>query len=166
MSSLPKKWTCTHLQKISVFNSPNPFHSSLLQVRDQCARSGQCQDTPRYCAALESWTVLLALLRPNCLCCLATLPFINHFHLHHSFQVLWNLVVLVPLEKRMATHSGILAWRIPWTEDSGKLQSMESQRVEHDQETNYSPWSHRESNMTKQLTTVHEVTESWTWPSD
>lgn len=97
MSSLPKKWTCTHLQKISVFNSPNPFHSSLLQVRDQCARSGQCQDTPRYCAALESWTVLLALLRPNCLCCLATLPFINHFHLHHSFQVLWNLVVLVVL---------------------------------------------------------------------
>ena len=32
-----------------------------------------------------------------------------------------------PLEKGMATHSGILAWRIPWTEDPGRLQSMGSQ---------------------------------------
>ena len=31
-----------------------------------------------------------------------------------------------PLEKEMTTHSSILAWRIPWTEDSGGLQSMES----------------------------------------
>ena len=40
-----------------------------------------------------------------------------------------------PLEKGMATHSSILAWRIPWTEESGGLQSMESQGVEsgHDQ---------------------------------
>ena len=37
-----------------------------------------------------------------------------------------------PLEKGMATHSGILAWRIPWTEESGVLQSMGSQRVGHD----------------------------------
>ena len=36
-----------------------------------------------------------------------------------------------PLEKRMATHSSILAWRIPWTEEPGGLQSMESQRVRH-----------------------------------
>ena len=35
------------------------------------------------------------------------------------------------LEKRMATHSRILAWRIPWTEKAGGLQSMESQRVRH-----------------------------------
>ena len=37
-----------------------------------------------------------------------------------------------PLEKGMATHSSILAWRIPWTEEPGGLQSMGSQRVEHD----------------------------------
>ena len=36
-----------------------------------------------------------------------------------------------PLEKEMATHSNILAWRIPWTEESGGLQSTESQRVGH-----------------------------------
>ena len=36
-----------------------------------------------------------------------------------------------PLEEGMATHSSILAWRIPWTEEPGGLQSMELQRVEH-----------------------------------
>ena len=37
-----------------------------------------------------------------------------------------------PLEKEMATHSSILAWRMPWTEDPDRLQSMGSQRVGHD----------------------------------
>ena len=37
-----------------------------------------------------------------------------------------------PLEKEMATHSITLAWKIPWTEDTGRLQSMGSQRVRHD----------------------------------
>ena len=37
-----------------------------------------------------------------------------------------------PLEKGMATHSSILAWRIPWTEEPSGLQSMGSQRVRHD----------------------------------
>ena len=36
------------------------------------------------------------------------------------------------LEKEMATHSSILAWRIPWTEEPGGLQSTGSQRVRHD----------------------------------
>ena len=36
-----------------------------------------------------------------------------------------------PLEKGKATHSSILAWRIPWTEEPGGLQSMVSQRVGH-----------------------------------
>ena len=37
-----------------------------------------------------------------------------------------------PLETEMATHSSTLAWRIPWTEEPGGLQSMASQRVRHD----------------------------------
>ena len=37
-----------------------------------------------------------------------------------------------PLEKEMATHSSILAWRIPWTEEPGGLQSTGSQGVGHD----------------------------------
>ena len=36
-----------------------------------------------------------------------------------------------PLEKDMATHSSILAWKIPWTEEPVRLQSMGLQRVEH-----------------------------------
>ena len=40
-----------------------------------------------------------------------------------------------PLEEEMATHSGILAWKIPWTEEPGRLQYMVSQRVGHD-------WAH------------------------
>ena len=38
----------------------------------------------------------------------------------------------VPLEKDMATHSSTIAWKIPWMEEPGKLQSMRSQRVGHD----------------------------------
>ena len=50
---------------------------------------------------------------------------------------MWETVVqslgrIDPLEKEMATHSGTLAWKIPWTEKPGRLQSMESQRVRHD----------------------------------
>ena len=37
-----------------------------------------------------------------------------------------------PLEEEMATHSNILAWEIPWGEEPGGLQSMDSQRVGHD----------------------------------
>ena len=40
------------------------------------------------------------------------------------------------LAKQMATHSSILAWRVPWTEESGKLQSIGSQRIGHDWVTN------------------------------
>ena len=37
-----------------------------------------------------------------------------------------------PLEKEMAIHYSTLAWKTPWTEDPGRLQSMGSQRVKHD----------------------------------
>ena len=43
-----------------------------------------------------------------------------------------------PLEKEMATHSSILAWRIPWMEEPGGLQSMGLQRVGHDWATSLS----------------------------
>ena len=44
----------------------------------------------------------------------------------------WSLGWEDPLEKEMATHSSILAWKIPWTEEPGRLQSMGLQRVGHD----------------------------------
>ena len=52
----------------------------------------------------------------------------NHFALLHSFLWLSN----IPLwEKAMAPHSSILAWKIPWTEEPGRLQSMGSLQVGH-----------------------------------
>ena len=42
-----------------------------------------------------------------------------------------------PLEKEMETHSNILPWRIPWTEEPGRLQSMGLHRVGHDCATNF-----------------------------
>ena len=41
-----------------------------------------------------------------------------------------------PLEKEMAAHSSVPAWRTPWTEEPGRLQSLGSQRVRHDRVTN------------------------------
>ena len=46
-----------------------------------------------------------------------------------------------PLEEGMATHSSILAWRIPWTEEPGRLPSMGSQRVRHNLATKQQPCS-------------------------
>ena len=47
-----------------------------------------------------------------------------------------------PLGKEIATHSSTLAWKIPWTEEPGRLQSMGSQRVRHDWATSLSDCSH------------------------
>ena len=44
----------------------------------------------------------------------------------------WSLGEEVPLEKEIATDSSILAWNIPWTEESGMLESMGSKRVRQD----------------------------------
>ena len=44
---------------------------------------------------------------------------------------IWSLGLEDPLEKGMAAHCSILAWRIPWTEEPGRLQSMGSQRIRH-----------------------------------
>ena len=51
-----------------------------------------------------------------------------------EIQKMWvqSLGQADPLEEGVATHSSILAWKILWTEEPGRLQSMESQRVRHD----------------------------------
>ena len=50
----------------------------------------------------------------------------------------WSLGLEDPLEKEMATHSSILAWKIPGMEEPGRLQSMGSQRIRHDWATSLS----------------------------
>ena len=54
----------------------------------------------------------------------------------------WSLGRKDPLEEGVATHSSILAWRIPWTEESGRLQSMGSQRVRHNWATEHTAHIH------------------------
>ena len=56
----------------------------------------------------------------------------------------FRVTLSVLLEKAMATHSSTLAWKIPWTEEAGRLQSMGSLRVEHDWATSLSlfPFMH------------------------
>ena len=54
----------------------------------------------------------------------------------------WSLSREDPLEKEMATHSSILAWRIPWTEEPGRLQSLGSQRVRYNWATNTHTHTH------------------------
>ena len=54
-----------------------------------------------------------------------------------SLPAVWEIQVRSlgkedPLEEEMATHSSTLAWKIPWIEEPGRLQSMRSQRVGHD----------------------------------
>ena len=57
----------------------------------------------------------------------------------------WALIWEYPLEKGMATHSGILAWRIPWTDKPGRLQFMRSHRIGHDQVTNTFGYGQRDA---------------------
>ena len=52
-------------------------------------------------------------------------------HLPMQETWVWSLFWEDPLEEEMATHSSILAWRIPWRKEPGGLQSMASQRVRH-----------------------------------
>ena len=71
----------------------------------------------------------------------------NHLYVSHETSLVAQMVKRLPimqetrvrslgwedaLEKEMATHSSTLAWKIPWTEEPGRLYSMGSQRVGHD----------------------------------
>ena len=66
----------------------------------------------------------------------------------------WSLGQEDPLEKAMATLSSTLAWKIPWTEKRGRLQSMELQRVRHNWATSLSVWSCEDHGFYKQNTRV------------
>ena len=82
------------------------------------------------------------------------------------------------LEKEMATHSSIFAWRIPWTEEPGGLQSMGSQRVRHDWVTSLSLlivllgqnllfWVHASSSSSRgeSILCLFQLLRAGDWPS-
>ena len=71
-----------------------------------------------------------------------------------------------PLEKEMETHSSILAWKIPWMEESGRLQSMGSQRVRHDWATTSLSFTLYDETLNLHVTKTWPPTVEWdTWPS-
>ena len=58
---------------------------------------------------------------------------VTHFFFNKmEYRDYLTLYGFIPLEEEMATHSSILAWKIPWMEEPGRLQSTGSQRVRHD----------------------------------
>ena len=70
------------------------------------------------------------------------LKFMPNQHRELSFELLFfNCQCASYLEKAMAPHSSTLAWKIPWTEEPGRLQSMGLLRVRHDWATSLSPFS-------------------------
>ena len=74
---------------------------------------------------------------------------------------IWSLGQEDPLEKEMATHSSILAWRIPWTQETCGLQSMGLRRVGHNWVTNtYLAWM-KTQNLSHQTGKRLEVIFSW-----
>ena len=64
--------------------------------------------------------------------CWASLQFIARIHLQCGRPGFDPWLGMIPLEKGMPTHSSLLAWRIPWTEEPGRLQSLGSQKVRQD----------------------------------
>ena len=71
----------------------------------------------------------------------------------------WSLGQEDFLEEGMATYSSILAWRIPWTEGTGRLQSIESQRIGHNQRD--WAWMHTNNQIVKGFTST-SASASWT----
>ena len=67
----------------------------------------------------------------------------------------WSLGQVGPLEKEMATHSSTLAWKIPWTEEPGRLHSMGSQRVKHN-------WS----DLACTHSIILNISLNWKWKSE
>ena len=65
------------------------------------------------------------------------------------------------LEEEMATHSSVLAWKIPWTEEPGGLQSTGSQRVEHDRVTEHTP-----NFILLMRRLERQAMETWSWELD
>ena len=72
---------------------------------------------------------------------------------------------VLPMEKAMATHSSTLAWKIPWTEEPGRLQSMGSWRVRHDWVTSLSLFTFMHWRRKWQPTPVFLPGESQGWQS-
>ena len=99
-------------------------------------RGGNISDAPVIYGWTPSWKLLWIYLALNMFLMLLRWSSGKEFTCQSRRQIwVWSLDLENPLEKEMATHCSILAWRIPWTEEPGGLQSMGSHTVRHD-------WAH------------------------
>ena len=87
------------------------------------------------------------------------------FYISHLFSTVKLAVLKSLLEKAMAPHSSTLAWKIPWTEEPGRLQSMGSLRVRHDWATSLSLFTFMHWRSKWQPTPVFLPGESQGWES-
>ena len=101
----------------SCMNSKVAFFSCTMK-----ALTRRCPNTGPFLKLMYDWAFLVAQMVKN-------LPAMQE-------TWVWSMGQEDPLEGEMTTYSSILAWRIPWTEEPGRLQSMRSQRVRHDWVTN------------------------------
>ena len=116
-----------------VLNVPKP----LIPILPTCVFSGSC--LPGWQSILCSMTHVLGIIlgtRDTGRTSLVAKT-VKRLPTTQETQV-WSLGWENPLEKEMAIHSRTLAWKIPWMEESGRLQSIESQRVGHDWVTSLS----------------------------
>ena len=111
-----------HLQWKCRFLTTGPPGKSLMWFFP-CSQWPQC---------FNSWPLFACHFRKKRACLAQTVKNLT------AMQEIWvrSLCWEDPLEKGVATHSSIHAWRIPWAEGPGGLQSMELERVRHDWETN------------------------------
>ena len=86
----------------------------------------------------------------------------SHWWLWHPCLLIWQEILRF-LEKAMAPHSSTLAWKIPWTEEPGRLQSMGSRRVRHDWVTSLSLFTFMHWRRKWQPTPVFLPGESQGW---
>ena len=108
------------------------------------------------CASLEGIQSPASGLR----CCFLTLPPLSP----HPLPFLISNCLYLPfptLEKEMATHSSTLAWRIPWREEPGRLQSMGSQRVRHDRATFHFHFQSWASQVAQMVNCLPAMWETW-----
>ena len=118
------EWTALQMSKIS------------------CLRFSWKWQTGKILSSFLFYLVFIFICLIHFLICFHLCPFHLHHHLHGGSPLknplpiqktqVWSLCWERPLEKNMAAHSSIIAWKIPWKEESGRLQSKGSQRVGHD----------------------------------
>ena len=117
------------------------------QIVDSSFWMPRLGSSPRVCVCVYTWLGPMCASEHMCTCSVHTYTSDRHIFCSWEASLVAEMVKNLPpmqetgvqslgweepLEKEMAIHSSILAWRIPWTEEPGRLQSMRSKRLGHD----------------------------------